>query len=216
MSHPISLHQYAIFVGLGNPGKKYAMTRHNLGFMVVEAFAKRQGWHFKDENRLLASVTGGKVGETLVMLIKPLTYMNESGVSLRRVLNYYELNEQHVAIVSDDKAIEFGSLRLREKGSPGGHNGLKSIEAELGTRHYIRLRMGIGSPEEKKIADEDTLKDFVLSPFDKVEREKLEAFIERGADVLFKLLKAKLSDVMNEVNVKIIPQNLKEEQVKKE
>lgn len=186
--------QQFVFVGLGNPGSLYELTRHNLGYLVVKALARRMGWHFKEEKRFNAFVAKGLVGNHVLHLLLPTTYMNLSGVSVRQYLDFFKLSIKNLVIVTDDIALPFGQLRLKTMGSAGGHNGLKSIESHLGTTEYIRLRMGIGHPGEKFLAD------YVLDPFTKEELEHLVMFIDRGADVLEDLVKKEISKVMNTVN----------------
>jgi PTH1 family peptidyl-tRNA hydrolase len=188
--------QQYIFAGLGNPGVQYEMTRHNIGFLVIKAFAVRLGWHFKENKLLNAYVVKGLIKEKGVHLVLPMTYMNQSGLALRRYLDYYKLNVKHLVVVVDDIALSFGQLRLRENGSAGGHNGLKSVETHLGTRHYARLRMGIGHPGEKVLAD------YVLDPFTKNELEHLGSFISRGVDILQRVMEEDFTRVIHAANTK--------------
>jgi peptidyl-tRNA hydrolase, PTH1 family len=187
-----------VIVGLGNPGKKYEMTRHNMGYLVVKAFAQSQGWSFKEEKPFSSAVAKGKMDGSTVHLLLPMTYMNESGVALRRYIDFYRLAPGQVMVVSDDVALAYGEMRLREMGSPGGHNGLKSIEAHLGTDRYVRLRMGIKTDQQR-----DILADYVLDTFSQQELEGLTAFVERGATVLKRLMMGEpIGHVMSAVNAK--------------
>lgn len=173
-----------LIVGLGNPGAKYATTRHNLGFIVVSAFAKQNGLSFKKESRFMSEEAVGKVREHDVSLLMPLTYMNLSGGAVRRVCDYYKIpfeDETSLLVVVDDIYVRFGAMRLKEEGSAGGHNGLKNIEEHLQTRHYARLRMGIG-PE--KVDERGPLEEYVLSTFTAGEMKALPQFVESGAAVL--------------------------------
>lgn len=183
-----------IFVGLGNPGPQYEMTRHNIGYLVIKALARRMGWFFKEEQRFSAFVAKGLVGDVRLHLLLPTTYMNLSGVAVRRYLDFFKLDMAHLVVVADDIALSFGQMRLKTMGSSGGHNGLKSVEAHLATSQYMRLRMGIGHPGEK------VLSDYVLDPFAQHELEHLVPFVDRGADTLVRLLKESVSQVMNTVN----------------
>ncbi len=195
-----------VIVGLGNPGKAYEHTRHNIGFMVVRELALKLGLHFKEGERFKALVAKGKVGEADLHLVLPQTFMNLSGEAVRAYLDYYQLAPKHLIVVSDDIALPFGDMRLRMMGSAGGHNGLKSIEAHIHTRHYVRLRMGIESHERS----EKGLADYVLDYFSNEEKHRLEPFIERGTVVLERLLKEEVSCLMNEVNVRRITKPPKE------
>lgn len=183
-----------IFVGLGNPGLRYEMTRHNLGFLVVIALAHQLGWLLKEEPRFNAMVAKGVLDGAAVHLILPLTYMNLSGEAVRAYLAYYKLPVASVAVVTDDIAVPFGQMRLKTMGSAGGHNGLKSVEEHLGTNSYIRLRMGIGHPGVRNLVD------YVLEPFNQEEMKELKSFIDRGREVLRRLVKEEISRLMNEVN----------------
>lgn len=182
------------FIGLGNPGKAYANNRHNIGFLVVEAFAKELERSFKQSDYLNSRVAKGKESGHPIYLVMPQTYMNESGWAARRCLAYYELEIEQLVIVCDDAALEFGQLRLRSQGSSGGHNGLKSIETHLGTNQFIRLRMGIGSKGIKPLAD------YVLSDFSADEMPSLDDFIGRGVSVLQSLVTEPVAKVMTKVN----------------
>lgn len=189
-----SAKQSLVFVGLGNPGPQYALTRHNMGYLVVQKLADRWGWHLKEDKRFNALVVKGIIGETTVHLILPLTYMNLSGISVRQYLDYYKLPMTSVVVVTDDIALDFGGLRLRSMGSAGGHNGLKSVQSHLGTSHYVRLRMGVGHHGEQNLAD------YVLDPFSADELKNLVHFLDRGVEVLQRLLNESVTQVMNAVN----------------
>jgi len=186
-----------IIVGLGNPGKEYVMTRHNIGFMVLQTLASKMGISLKENKRFGAAFGKGSYKGVSCHLVMPLTYMNLSGQAVRQVVDYYKLDADDVIVVVDDVALPFGAMRLRDKGSAGGHNGLKSIEQHLGTREYVRLRMGIG---EKVRGD---LTDHVLGQFSASERQKLPAFVELGVAATLRLLQEDPDQVMQDVNTKI-------------
>lgn len=175
----------ALIVGLGNPGKEYENTRHNLGFLVVRAFADHHNWTFKKERDFKGELARGAYGEQKVTLLLPTTYMNLSGDSVRKVCDFYKIALEDLIIVTDDIALPFGVLRFRERGSAGGHNGLKSIESQLGTQEYPRLRVGIGDREH------GLLEDYVLSTFSKDEKEKLPEVIDQAAEFLKNWLEQK-------------------------
>lgn len=146
-----------VIVGLGNPGAKYDRTRHNIGFDVVDALA--QTWQIPlSENRKFHGIFGEGVGSGMakVRLLKPLTYMNHSGQAIRSVLDWYKVPPEAVLVIYDDMALPVGKLRLRLSGSAGGHNGMKSTIAHLGTQAFPRLRLGIGSAKEVH-PDKDTV-----------------------------------------------------------
>lgn len=185
-------------VGLGNPGKKYELTRHNIGYLVVQAFARLNGWSFKEETRYEAQVAVGDIGGIRVHLLLPTTYMNESGRALMKYHNFFKIDNAVVLAVVDDIDIPFGMMRLREKGSAGGHNGLKSLEKYLGTQEYVRLRLGIDAQKGGK-----DLADHVLSRFSASEMSELSCFIDKAVEVLLKVIREGVPLVMNEVNKKI-------------
>ncbi len=186
--------QTFLFIGLGNPGPQYEMTRHNMGYLVIQAFAHRLGWSLKEDRRFNARVAKGALENQTIHLLLPLTYMNLSGNSVRRYIDYFKIPLNSLVVVTDDIALPFERLRLRSMGSAGGHNGLRSIEASLGTSHYKRLRMGIGHPGEKMLVN------YVLETFSHIEQQELPTFIDRGVEVLRRLLKESFSHVMNSVN----------------
>jgi len=134
-----------IIAGLGNPGAEYAHTKHNVGFMLVDALAEELGidaWREKFN----ALVAEGRIGAEKVLLVKPLTYMNESGRALAPLLDWYKLAPEELIVVHDDMDIAVGTIRLRRKGSAGGHNGIKSLLAHIGSQEFSRVRIGIGRP----------------------------------------------------------------------
>jgi len=183
-----------LFVGLGNPGAQYEHTRHNIGRMVVEAFARRFGLTWKEDRRFIANTARGVVGVDTVHLLLPLTYMNLSGDAVRRYVDYFKIPLDSLVVVADDIALPFGRMRLRGVGSAGGHNGLKSVEGCLQTAGYKRLRMGIGQPGEAMLAV------YVLENFSYEEQQELPKFIDRGAETLMCLMKESFSHVMTVVN----------------
>lgn len=187
--------QQLVIVGLGNPGTKYARTRHNLGFLVVEEFAQAQHWHWKEEKRFHARVAKGMIGRREVHLLMPTTYMNESGRAVKSYLDFYKMAPENVLIVTDDVAIPYGTMRLRKKGSSGGHNGLNSVEAYLGTNHYARLKMGIGAPREHM-----DLVAFVLGEYSSEEALLLPPFVKKGAEALSLFACDTITHVMNTIN----------------
>lgn len=186
--------QSILFVGLGNPGLQYEKTRHNMGYLLIQAFANRLGWILKEDRRFNAQVAKGISENKTIHFVLPLTYMNLSGEAVRRYVDYLKLPIHSVVVVTDDIALPFGQLRLRAMGSAGGHNGLRSIETCLGTSHYKRLRMGIGHPGEKMLVS------YVLEAFSHAEQQELPIFIDRGVEVLQRLLRENFSYVMNHVN----------------
>lgn len=184
-----------LIVGLGNPGAEYEATRHNLGFMLVDRIARESGAQIK--RRECRSLVGRAEleGET-VELVKPQTFMNLSGEAVAcLVARGDRAGRDGVITISDDLALPFGTLRLRPRGSAGGHNGLKSIIAALGTDEFIRLRIGIQSAHPVGDA-----KRFVLDRFSAAERSEIEKILERGADAIRAVLKDGIEKAMSRHN----------------
>jgi len=184
-----------LIVGLGNPGKEYIYTRHNLGFLVVQDLAKRYKILFS-KNSVLKSFTGeGTIEGIDVRFFLPLTYMNNSGAAVKAALQRGDQPPSELLIVTDDFHLEFGELRIRATGSAGGHNGLKSIIDHIETNEFARLRLGIGSPTTK---EEDV--DFVLSEFSSQEKKQLAAFIEEAVQCCVTWLTTGTQAAMNQYN----------------
>lgn len=186
-----------VVVGLGNPGPKYEMTRHNMGYLIVQVLAHDLKWPLKEVSRFHGKVAKGKWQDLDLHLVLPTTYMNESGRCVSETLSYYKLTHQDLIVVTDDIALPFGEMRIKPFGSSGGHNGLKSIESHLGTQDFVRMRMGIGDKQDQ------ILTDHVLSQFSKAEQKELPSVIDRGVNVLKRLITEDISSVMNDVNKKI-------------
>jgi len=166
-----------IVVGLGNPGDRYAQTRHNIGWMVLDRVADRAGWTGRGRTRDASAVVSGRFHGLDLVLVKPQTFMNESGLAVRKVLAREHAPLDELLVVADDFALPFGKLRFREGGGPGGHNGLSSIIEELGTEKFSRLRVGIGEPERDAV-------DHVLSRFQPAERQRLDELLDAAADAV--------------------------------
>jgi PTH1 family peptidyl-tRNA hydrolase len=166
-----------LVVGLGNPGSQYARTRHNVGWRVVDRIADRAGWDGRGRQRDASNVVGGRYRSLDLTLVKPLTYMNESGLAVRKVLARERAPLSDLLVVADDFALPFGKLRFREGGGAGGHNGLRSIIDELGTEKFSRLRVGIGEPDRTAI-------DHVLSTFTPDEAARLDELVDAAADAV--------------------------------
>jgi len=166
-----------IVVGLGNPGLQYAHTRHNIGWMVVDRLADRAGWAGRARNRDAAASVGGRFKGLDFLLVKPMTFMNESGIAVRKILARERAPLPDMLVVVDDFSLPFGKLRFREGGGPGGHNGLRSIIDELGTERFSRLRVGIGAPGRGFV-------DHVLSTFDPDEKIRLDELLDAAADAV--------------------------------
>ena len=165
-----------LIVGLGNPGSKYHETRHNVGFMAVELLAKELGVSFSENKQFKAEVGSTFLNGEKIYLVKPTTFMNLSGLAVRALLAYYNISIEDFIVIYDDLDMEVGKIRFRQKGSAGGHNGIKSIIAETGTQEFDRIKIGIGRPQKGmtvvnyvlgKFGDED--RTTILQTLDKVE-----------------------------------------------
>jgi len=167
-----------LIVGLGNPGSEYRETRHNIGFKVVRAFAEKQGFVFRRALNGIGELAQGVIEGNKVILLLPMTYMNTSGNAVRLFVDYFKLSLEDLLVIVDDIYLPFGTMRIKEKGSAGGHNGLKSIEAHLGSQDYPRLKMGVGDDFKGDLAEH------VLTRFTPKEQELLNLFIQNGAEAL--------------------------------
>jgi PTH1 family peptidyl-tRNA hydrolase len=184
-----------LIVGLGNPGRQYAKTRHNIGFLCVDALAKHWGLTFS-RHRARSEVAEGEACGRRIILAKPQTYMNNSGVAVRDLLKMSNLSPSDLLVIADDLDLPFGRLRLREKGSSGGQRGIQSIIDQLGTDQFARLRVGIGRPPP----DVDPV-DYVLTTFTASEAAELPAILDRVVAGVEVLLTRGLAAAMNVVNV---------------
>lgn len=183
-----------LIIGLGNPGKPYENTRHNIGFEVIDALAVKWGAPLNQMkfNGMYASVHRP---EGKVILLKPLTYMNLSGESVRPLMDYFDIDVEDIIVIYDDLDLETGKLRLRGKGSAGGHNGIKSLIQHLGTQEFNRIRVGVNRPPAgMKVAD------YVLSKFSKDDQPIVQDAINKSVDAVEVSLSKKFLDVMNQFN----------------
>lgn len=181
-----------IVVGLGNPGRKYANTRHNMGYMVLEELASRYSIE-KEESRFDAIIGHIRIGSEKVLLVKPLTYMNLSGKAVRPLVAYYKLELKDLIVIYDDMDLDPGIIRLRAMGGSGGHKGMKSIIEQLGSQEFPRLRIGIGRPEE------DTI-DWVLGHFGSAEKALAEEAGRQAADAVEYWIEEGIEKAMNKYN----------------
>ncbi|ELK48348.1 aminoacyl-tRNA hydrolase [Halobacillus sp. ACCC02827] len=183
-------------VGLGNPGRKYEQTRHNIGFMIVDQLAEKNGWTLT-QKKFNGLFTMERVDGEKVVLLKPQTYMNLSGESLRPLMEYYDMDVEDVLVVYDDLDLPPGKIRLRQKGGHGGHNGIRNIIDQLGTKEFKRLRVGVGRPNGSQ-----TVIDHVLGDFYKEEWKAVEESIEQSVQACEAWLNQPFNEVMNDYNVK--------------
>ena len=186
-----------IIAGLGNPGREYENTRHNAGFASLDALAKRHGIELTTR-KFQALAGSGYIDGQKVLLVKPQTYMNLSGESLRAACDFFKVDpEEGLIVIYDDISLAPGQLRVRKKGSAGGHNGIKNIIAHLGTQVFQRVKIGVG--EKPKNYD---LKDFVLGHFSKAEQELMEEGCQHSVQAVELMLEGEIQAAMNEFNRK--------------
>jgi peptidyl-tRNA hydrolase, PTH1 family len=185
-----------IIVGLGNPGRRYDGTRHNIGFDVVDLLASRQRIEWESAPRGIDGLVA-RWRAADVVLAKPLTFMNLSGAAVVALLQFYKIEPADLLVVVDDVNIELGRLRTRARGSAGGHNGLKSIAGSLGSDEFARLRIGVGRGDDRR-----DLADHVLAKFDPAERAIVEETVNRSADAVELFIAEGIGPVMNRYNKK--------------
>lgn len=180
-----------LVVGLGNPGRKYIKTKHNVGFMCLDSYAKKNNLTFKLENKFSGEAL--KIGDTI--LLKPHTFMNLSGESISKTMRFYDVQIENVIIIYDDLSLPLGKIRLREKGSAGGHNGIKSVIQHLHTNEFKRVKIGIDSNPLIET------KDYVLSKFSKEEFKTIDNTVEEVSDIIddFKS-NLEYTNIMNKYN----------------
>lgn len=185
-----------LIVGLGNPGQQYARTRHNVGFMVIDTLARCLP-NAQDRRRFDAVLreTTGPAGR--LVLLKPQTFMNRSGMAVRPAMHWYKLRPEHVLVIYDELDLPFGQLRLRPSGSSAGHNGIKSIISQLGTDDFPRLRVGVGRPRGGNSVG------YVLSRFSQVEAVELPRLLSRAADAVLSWQADGIDAAMNAYNRRV-------------
>lgn len=190
---------YQLIVGLGNPGSEYANTRHNIGFHALDAFASKRGaddWKKERRHKCMATAfSDSDIGK--IHLIKPTTFMNESGVSVQKVCSYYKVPPENVVIVYDEINLPLGEVKISLKGSAGGHNGLESVIGRIAPR-FARIRIGIGQKPHKEM----DLADYVLGKFTTDETTLVNASMDRYVDSLERLLRDGPEKAMNHINRK--------------
>lgn len=185
-----------LLVGLGNPGRKYEQTRHNIGFMLLDVVAEEYGLSFQNKDRFEAQFVKFEHKGKTIVLLKPTTYMNLSGLAVKKCMQFFKIKREHLLVVSDDVALDFEQMRIRPKGGHGGHNGLKNIQSHVGP-DFARLRLGVSEPSSRQ-----PLEDYVLEKFSKKELSQMGAYL---ADALYAVelwISQGLEKAMNVVNEK--------------
>ncbi len=185
-----------LIIGLGNPGKDYIDTRHNIGFMVLDSFAKENNCSFK-KSKFNAQVAETKIARQSIILAKPVTYMNNSGQAVSAIANYYKIADENILVIYDDADLPLGKMRLREKGGSGGHRGMASIINHLSTHEFPRLRLGINSEYGR-----EKMANFVLSSFAKDEQKTVADIVTKTCSAIEQFITTDIAKVMNDVNTK--------------
>lgn len=195
-----------LIVGLGNPGERYRFSRHNLGFLVIDELAEREDIPLS-QKRFEAIFGKGSVSTTPALLAKPQTYMNLSGLAVRRLFDFFKLDLEDLIVVHDDLDLPFGALRLKKGGGSGGHKGLISVMESLGGDNFIRVRMGIGKPPHKGMVE-----DYVLQILPREQAERLSEVVSEAAEAIGFLMTSGLPAAMNRYNGRA-KKNFEEEEV---
>jgi PTH1 family peptidyl-tRNA hydrolase len=181
-----------LIAGLGNPGSRYEKTRHNVGFLAVEACIRRQPLDCKEKEDY--KICKGSLGDEKIIFLEPLTFMNRSGIAVRRIMQKSNISPQQLIVIHDDLDLETGSLKIRKKGSSGGHKGIESIIQHIGTQEFIRIKIGIGRdpfvPTEK----------YVLSKFRKDDMQVIREAIEKAVESVYAIISEGVERAMNRFN----------------
>ena len=187
-------------IGLGNPGKKYSQSRHNIGFLILENLAKKYNSNFLLKEKLKSSCSEFKINGSSYRLFLPNTFMNNSGDAVRAIVDWYKINLDQIFIIVDDKDLPLGKIRFRKKGSSGGHNGLKSIIEKLQTENFNRIRIGIGSPPSTKGRNNFNTISHVLGNISTEEKSVLDKVYIRVIESLEQLNTKKQECIVNDLN----------------
>ncbi len=185
---------YKLIVGLGNPGKSYQYTRHNIGFMAAERIANRYNFtSFITSSKFLAEISEGSIDHQKIFLIKPTTYMNLSGESVQKLKSYYKIDLSDIIVIHDDIDLEFGKIKVKVGGGHAGHNGLRSLDQHI-SKDYLRVRIGIGRPANEEVSD------YVLNKFSKEELKEVEFLNEQIAININELLQGKIDQFIKNIS----------------
>ena len=184
-----------LIVGLGNPGRQYENTRHNVGFLVLDSLASAYSAQWRNESKFEGLTSECNIDGVGFLLLKPQTYMNKSGSSVGKIARFYKISPEQIVVVHDELDFDVGVIKLKKNGGHAGHNGLRDIIANLGSGNFYRIRLGIGRPKPGC-----AVADYVLSCPSKIESEKLSSAIECGMNSIQQMAKIDLSILMNQLN----------------
>lgn len=182
-----------LIAGLGNPGQRYYLTRHNIGFMVIDLLARHNKIQIS-QHKYHSLIGVDRIGVEPVILAKPLTYMNRSGIAISELLSGFQLNNGNLMVISDDFHLPLGTIRIRRQGSSGGHHGLESIIDSLGTTQFARIRVGIGEPDGEEVVD------YVLREFPENELEIIKDSCDKATQAVNDILELGINQAMNRFN----------------
>ncbi len=185
-----------IIAGLGNPGDQYRMTRHNMGFLVADALAEDSGISVQ-KKKFEALLGDGRIADCRVLIVKPQTFMNLSGQSVRQVLDFYQKTPEDLIVIHDDLDLAFGTVRIKVGGGDGGHKGIRSLIEHLGEAGFTRIRLGIGKPLYK-----DDVEHYVLQPVPKIDLEQLAEVVRTACDAVHEILGRGVRPAMNRFNTR--------------
>jgi len=183
-----------LIVGLGNPGRQYKKTRHNIGFMVLDALVNKENLEFNKKEKFKGEICHTTIRGQDVMLLKPLTYMNNSGEAVQLIKQFYQINDEDILVIHDDLDLPTGKIRVRQKGSSGGHKGIKSIIDHLKSESFHRIRIGIGKSDIIPVID------YVLENFSKDQLDEISNAINTSIDIIYDWLSYDILYVMNKYN----------------
>ncbi len=190
-------HKINLIVGLGNPGNKYEGTRHNIGFSFIDFFSK-QTESTITESKFQSLIGSKNISEQKFILMKPQTYMNDSGEAVKEIKNFYKINPSQIIVIYDDLDLDVGQIKIKNTGSSGGHNGINSIINNIGSNEFTRIRIGIGKPKEKSMTNK-----YVLSKFSKDDQKIINDINDLAKEIIYSIVFKSISFAMNTFNSKI-------------
>ncbi len=190
-------HKINLIVGLGNPGNKYEGTRHNIGFSFIDFFSK-QTESTITESKFQSLIGSKNISEQKFILMKPQTYMNDSGEAVKEIKNFYKISPSQIIVIYDDLDLDVGQIKIKNTGSSGGHNGINSIINNIGSNEFTRIRIGIGKPKEKSMTNK-----YVLSKFSKDDQKIINDINDLAKEIIYSIVFKSISFAMNTFNSKI-------------
>tara|TARA_Y100001936_G_scaffold229260_1_gene251269 strand:+ start:38379 stop:38963 length:585 start_codon:yes stop_codon:yes gene_type:complete len=193
----VTNHKINLIVGLGNPGNKYEGTRHNIGFSFIDFFSK-QTESTITESKFQSLIGSKNISEQKFILMKPQTYMNDSGEAVKEIKNFYKINPSQIIVIYDDLDLDVGQIKIKNTGSSGGHNGINSIINNIGSNEFTRIRIGIGKPKEKSMTNK-----YVLSKFSKDDQKIINDINDLAKEIIYSIVFKSISFAMNTFNSKI-------------